>query len=616
MKRSLFALLVGIDKYAAPEIPNLKGCVEDVENLEYFIRGEYDEDFEVNLITLLNEEATRENIIQTWREHFGQAGPADVVFFHYSGHGSREPSAPQFKEFYPDGWDETLVCFDSRPHGLDLADKELAVLLHEVGQHGPHMVISLDSCHSGSGTRSTTPLSLRQISDKTSPRDFDSYLDGYYRQNGVSIPETKHLLMASCNRYETAADSQGGGLYSRGLLQVLEEEGRNVSYADLFLKSRYQVNQKAKEMSHSQHPQFEAYGHFNAYGKFLDGSPVANRQRFPVQYSPEDAAWTFAMGAINGLPSEGVNPIEVLVYPERDAAPGSQSMAARVAWVGSTRSGLDLTFADKSTTLYGEVISLPVPPVAVALNGSREGIQVLKAALNENSRGMQLDFDQPGEARYGLDMQANQILLKDLASGNLIIGASPIDDNSAHYVLEQLSRVLNWERSLQLQNNHPKLNPGDVSFSFFKPDALGNEEWVEGEVVELKFQGEALRGKLKVRNQSPQQVYITLLYYAEDFGIHPLVSSSIDPGTGWMVLWGADPDDYFYLEDGDRHSEERFKLLVTTEQPDSFLLEQEGIEHFGKVLSNPSFRKIGNLRKQEKVKNDWFTRELRVKVER
>jgi hypothetical protein len=54
----------------------------------------------------------------------------------------------------PDHLDETLVCYDSRTDGSwDLADKELAKLIAEVAEKNPHIVVIMDCCHSGSGTR-------------------------------------------------------------------------------------------------------------------------------------------------------------------------------------------------------------------------------------------------------------------------------------------------------------------------------------------------------------------------------------------------------------------------------------------------------------------------------
>ncbi len=41
---------------------------------------------------------------------------------------------------YPDGWDEGLVCYDSRGlGGFDLAAKEFAILLADLAKNDPHV---------------------------------------------------------------------------------------------------------------------------------------------------------------------------------------------------------------------------------------------------------------------------------------------------------------------------------------------------------------------------------------------------------------------------------------------------------------------------------------------
>ena len=82
---------------------------------------------------LKNGDATRANIIGRFRSHLGQARSGDVALFQFCGHGAQWASSAAFREAFPDGKDEGLVCSDSRrPGGYDLADKELAVLIAEV----------------------------------------------------------------------------------------------------------------------------------------------------------------------------------------------------------------------------------------------------------------------------------------------------------------------------------------------------------------------------------------------------------------------------------------------------------------------------------------------------
>src|SRR3954471_11703375 len=98
MANRFFALLAGIDRYANPhQAPHLRGCVADVEGTYALLTSRFGLPSEqIRLLTLAtcrpNHEAnlpTLANILAGWKEHFGQAGTGEVVFFHYSGHGSQ-----------------------------------------------------------------------------------------------------------------------------------------------------------------------------------------------------------------------------------------------------------------------------------------------------------------------------------------------------------------------------------------------------------------------------------------------------------------------------------------------------------------------------------------------
>ena len=88
-----------------------------------------------------------------------EAGPGDVALFAFSGHGSYEPVEERFWFLEPTGQNQTIVCADSRnKRAGDLADKELNELIADVADKGPHVVVVLDCCHSGGGTRDPAGL--------------------------------------------------------------------------------------------------------------------------------------------------------------------------------------------------------------------------------------------------------------------------------------------------------------------------------------------------------------------------------------------------------------------------------------------------------------------------
>ncbi|RCJ27427.1 peptidase C14 [Nostoc sp. ATCC 43529] len=82
-----FALLIGINQY--PKIPSLGGCLTDVELQRELLIHRFG--FQrSDILTLTEEQASREFIEAAFLDHLGkQAQADDVVVFHFSGYGSR-----------------------------------------------------------------------------------------------------------------------------------------------------------------------------------------------------------------------------------------------------------------------------------------------------------------------------------------------------------------------------------------------------------------------------------------------------------------------------------------------------------------------------------------------
>lgn len=152
------ALLVGINSY--PSSP-LEGCVNDLDlqwNLLIHRFGFNPKDIYV----LADEAATRTGILTAFEEHLiKQAKPGDVVFYHYSGHGSRisDPN-PIIVEPGEDGLNGTFVPVDgSLPVGYpdvggsvqDIMGHTLFLLMSALKTE--NVTVVLDSCFSGGATR-------------------------------------------------------------------------------------------------------------------------------------------------------------------------------------------------------------------------------------------------------------------------------------------------------------------------------------------------------------------------------------------------------------------------------------------------------------------------------
>ena len=634
MSRQVFALLVGINDYS-PEVGKLAGCLNDVDRLHAYLSSSFNKT-ELAIETLKNSEATRDNIIRQFRGHLGKAQQGDVALFQYCGHGARWASARQFREFYPDCKDEGLVCFDSRASGgFDLADKELAVLIAQVAKNQPHLTVILDCCHSGSGTRGADAfrgLTPRLTHEVATERPLESYLGGYYaelqqKKMPMSIPVSKHILLAACERTELAqesADSLGkkSGVFTSILVKVLEKSTAALSYADLFVRCRAAVRWRAD----NQNPQFEAFDNFNVHSGFLGGEALVAARRYSVYF--DLGSWKVDCGAIHGMPAEPHKNVALALYLEN--AQTRLSGNATTVQVGPQKSELKLDFASEEWVRYrAEITSLPHVPMPVYYPGDTAVKAALQTALEADGSVQVALTDVESGARYAIETENVNLLVKlsemdKVVQGVTVDAANPA--GTATSMLSILKHLVQWERSFALQNPRTQMDPSLVDFIFAEQLQNGVEHVHSAPEVVLDFakSGAAwqeIRGKFKVRNRSGQTLHMVLDYFSSSYGIQSLRNDPIEPAASdaaWVTLWGDGPKDYFYLKDSANESIDSFKLIVSTEKVDDFLLTQPGLV-LGKILPATQTRSIGSddddpPRPKMHHQNEWFTKDCRIKM--
>ncbi len=631
MPKDIYALLVGINDYS-PDVGRLTGCLNDVDHFQDYLKSRFDGS-QLHIVSLKDADATRSNIIDQFRSHLGRATGDDVAIFQYCGHGARWKSASEFEPFFPDGKDEGLVCYDSRgAGGFDLADKELAVLLAELAKNDPHIAVVLDCCHSGSATRGAddfTQLKARQTHEVLEERPLDSYLDGYYselckRGASLEIPASRHILLAACQRVQKAWEGKDhSGVFTSTLLEVLDRSSPEISYADLFVRCRAAVRKRAD----NQDPQFETYRGFQAYGGFLGGPSAQNARRYSVSF--EDSHWTVDCGALHGLPSDPDRNVELVLFTESD--PSLEAGRATTTQVGAQKSVLELlgTAAVNTSARYqAEITSLPVLPLAVYLEGDAVGTSLFReffAASKDRSIGVSFETESPDGTRYSLIAHDDCFLLKLRESGKLIQGARGYTQESADYMFSILKRVSTWERAIELQNHATKMNTDEVQFKFC--EALGSAEDLHEyaaseitiDIAKEDDEWKVVRGTLKASNRSNQTLHILLVYFSEDYGFQPLYNERVEPTASDFTVT-LDGNAIFNLALEEREGDEAthtFKLIVSTEKVDDFLLGQEPLE-LGKVVTPRATRGLsfGAPRKKLVHKNEWFTKDVHVKLVR
>lgn len=617
------ALLVGINDYPSP-VRKLGGCVNDVDNFNDWLKNNVS-GRGLAVEVLKDADATRSNVIRQFREHLGRAEAGDIVVFQYCGHGAQSVAATAFKEFNPDGKDEGLVLFDSRlPGGHDLADKELAVLIGELAQRDAHVAFILDSCHSGSGTRSVDAfggLQSRLTLGEPVERPLETYLDGHYARRiakGESLRSTpgRHMLLAACDRTQEAKESQveHRGVFSTTLIEVLEATGGNLSYADLFVRCRAAVRKRAVE----QDPQFESIGRFDAWSGFLGGAAASRALRHSVFF--DGKAWKVDAGAIHGLGDQPDQPVGLALFYEKDATHAAGG--AHTIDVGAQESIVQFDAApptDTALRFRAAITSLPTPPLLVHCPGALAQRATWQAALDGEgaplgSSGVLLAPDADG-LRYALVVDGQGLVLKQ-READLVLRTAELSANdataAARALLHPLRTIAQWERLLGLCNRASQIDSASVEFVCAEPTEGGGEFVHEGASATLESAKKAgewseVKAKLRVRNRSGVLLYPVLAYFSPDYGIQVLPTDPVPSGDAWVTLYGDGDGDAFRLVEGHETEEtiDRFKLILSVTPVDGFQLEQPGLEEQSRAIGS---------RKQKAAAQDWLTKDLRIRI--
>jgi pimeloyl-ACP methyl ester carboxylesterase len=595
MTKRLYALLVGIDQYPSP-VSSLQGCINDVGDMETYLRGRTaGGEFQLHLRTLRDSEAKRQALIDAFRQHLYQAGPDDVALFYYSGHGSQEPAPAEFWPIEPDHMNETLVCWDSRlPGGWDLADKELAHLIAGVAANGAHVVIILDSCHSGSATRDLQPQSaVRWIPAGTRPRPLDTFIfapselgaqrstDPSANPSGwLALPEGRHILLAACRDEETAkeyaAAGKTWGAFSYFMHTTLKSRG-TLTYRDLFKQTQARVRANVWGQS----PQLEATQFVDLDQLFLGGAIAPRPAYFTVSYIESD--WRLDAGAIHGIPPRVGDETTTLALFALDTPAErlrdltgalGQAQVVRVEPQSSQVRLVDIQAPDPNRTYKAVVTSVPMPPLGVWLEGDADGLRPAREAL-----GLSLYVQEAASApRLRLLAREGQYTLtRPDDERPLVARIQGYGADSARLAVRQLEHIARWMRTVDLRNPASHIPPDAIAFSILKYG-------VEQDPGELLFEYERQAGQwqkpsyvVRLKNQSDQTLYCTVLGLWESFAIDVLFSQQpvvkLEPGQEFSrQIWASVPEEVWQQGITDR--QDILKLIACTADFDATLLTQ------------------------------------------
>jgi hypothetical protein len=624
-------MLVAIDLYRPP-VPRLNGCVNDVEAFEDYLQARVTGTASValELKILKDSVATRDAIITGVRSHLMKAGKGDVVLFYYAGHGSQEQAPPEFWHLEPDRLDETLVCYDSRsPGGWDLADKELAKLIDEVAAGGAHVLVILDCCHSGSGTRDVNLQStaVRRVATDLRERPLETFLVGVDEANrlpgtrGVAETPTnwlvgRHILLAACRDNEEASeyngDGQPRGAFSYFLNQVLHSTTGPLTYRDLFARTDALLRSAIK----SQSPLIEATSTTDLNALFLDGAIQPSDPYFTV--ASRDGRWILQAGAAQGLPMvEVAETVELALFPFDAPADHLSDLTkavgrARVVEVLPMSSLIELsgvTNLTEAATFKAVIVRLPLPALAVWVEGDdAQGVawawEAISHAGANGAASLYVRAAKAGELPdFRLLAQGGQYLITSPGNDRPLVGQiDGYSEANALKAVQRLEHMARWMLAARLTNPDSTIRPGEIEMAILQ----GDQELVGPEIrLEYRYEGGKWvppQFKVRLTNKGDRRLFVALLDLTETYkisaGLQDGGSVRLEPGeTAWAYrgrpIPAIVPDELW--KQGTIEYRDILKLIVCTDEFDARLMEQPALDLPRKPPSRTRSARNGSL---------------------
>ncbi|KJA21668.1 hypothetical protein HYPSUDRAFT_41803 [Hypholoma sublateritium FD-334 SS-4] len=502
--KNLFALLIGINDYGGTsgtrssedstrnsrslsQFPDLRGAVPDANAFQNYLLNTLKVD-ESNITVLLNEQATRANIINAFQNlaKNDNIKADDSIFIFYAGHGAQALPPKRLTKITgcPERI-ELIIPYDFRHDAKDhrhmaIPDFTLSVLIDKIAKEkGNHITLAFDCCHSASAVRGepadpdseeiarTGPATKYQI-----PDDLDEDIWGGARALSI-IPSLKntgsssYVLFAACDSTQTAVERRGRGVFSKALLKILDDLGPSaIPCAEI-------ANRLATQIPGGQDPQCE--GRYSKTRHFFQGYTTSSMKSFfdLIVDDTDDTKLTLKGGEVHGFCTGD----ELAVYKSRSEDHQKNPVATVVITEVSTHtSTLHLR---KHTTVSLQSYPHPVASLTkIVLHYLRVYVDPKDSALLRRVKALNscilkcvpedahiaLSTDKSVGKQLRFDVVDRDLLGKGL---NLNLKPSFIDDTNEN-LAQVMKGLAHYYRHLKRTSATPSDSIDKITISFFQ----------------------------------------------------------------------------------------------------------------------------------------------------
>ncbi|PWN58033.1 caspase family protein [Chryseobacterium viscerum] len=562
-KRNLYATLIGINNYRA--VNKLNGCIQDILNIDDILRkvctsqnddlnymplyllapNENDHSIAEHGHNIQYSEPSFENITDIGFNHLAQAGEKDICLFYFSGHGSTIASPPEFKDYKGNPQNETLVCVDSRTSGArDILDIELAYLLSNALKDKPdvHCLVIMDCCHSADNTRSLeAAFDVMMVQNRQAPQStyivkfkecIGSDTDFFsLKGDKVSYKPARYVQLSACRDHEQSRDNPQGGLFSRKLVELLQNEGTALSYSNL-MKS---VAAAVSVANAAQNPVADATNPKDLNQPFLGGDMTPYRASFKVYFDHQKKQWELMAGLLNGITGPNNNQKTIIKIEGTDV----EAEVSQAGMKTSFLQGSDLDQLDPAKLYKAQIISLALKKkrigVSQKIRSNDTILDSLKNAASQNLLYVELITDSSEDIDYLVNIYEKggifYYYLSEIQQDIPIFKA----ESSADIFWNNTDSVAKWYFVKKLENGATRCKASDFIFTVEKIEGQNitrqNAKNIAGTAsdvppenpIEFSYRNNhapAFRFSIRIHSKSAlKECYIHSIYLDSLFGI-------------------------------------------------------------------------------------------------
>lgn len=305
------ALLVGINYVGTSN--ELRGCVNDVNTMKTILETHYGFNDPTNVKMLTDSKATKRNIVSGLEWLVEGAAPGDVLFFHYSGHGSQVPDGSD-GDHEPDGLDEIICPVDIDWNMNIIRDDQMKQIFDKIPS-GCNLTVILDCCHSGGGldhdnqyqpygvgVAKSTPRSKIIPRNRFMPMPANLYSQAMSRTRKKKLKVKKKtmlaksiqkngLLITGCQSQQTSADAWIGGKFMGAATYFIADTLKRYEYVVSYKSLVEEIGKRLADNNFTQCPE-------------LNGSKLLFNNNFLSEFETTEESPTETLPAVPLLVEE------------------------------------------------------------------------------------------------------------------------------------------------------------------------------------------------------------------------------------------------------------------------------------------------------------------------